>query len=150
MFSASGREDYDVRMLGRGRPFFIKVCDPKVTKVPYEKFRSIEREVRNSNLIKVLDLQFVHRSLVSNIKEGEQFKQKTYRALCMIDKPENLNDYIEKINNIKSVKLQQKTPLRVYHRRTSDVREREIYSIEARPITGVFQKIVLCLVKSFF
>ncbi|XP_044256264.1 tRNA pseudouridine synthase Pus10 [Tribolium madens] len=136
VFSSSGREDFDVRMLGRGRPFFIKICDPKVTKISFEQFRSIEKQIEKTNLIKVRDLQFISRKLVNNIKEGEQFKQKTYRALCVVDKSDKISDYIEKINKLRSLKLQQKTPLRVYHRRSSDIRAREIYSIEARSVTG--------------
>ncbi|EFA10881.1 tRNA pseudouridine synthase Pus10 [Tribolium castaneum] len=136
VFSSSGREDFDVRMLGRGRPFFVKICDPKVTTIPFEQFRLIEKQIEETNLIEVRDLQFISRKLLNNIKEGEQFKQKTYRALCVVDKPEKIGEYIEKINNMKRVKLLQKTPLRVYHRRSADVREKEIYNMEARPVTG--------------
>ncbi|KAJ3623117.1 hypothetical protein MTP99_019369 [Tenebrio molitor] len=136
VFSSSGREDFDVRTLGRGRPFFIKICDPKITKVSFEKFRSIEEAIRQTNLVKVRDLQFIDRKYVNNIKEGEQFKQKTYRALCVVKQPENLQIYIDKINNISNIMLEQKTPIRVYHRRSSDVRKREIYKIKARPVTG--------------
>lgn len=82
------------------------------------------------------DLQFIDRKYVNNIKEGEQFKQKTYRALCVVKQPENLQIYIDKINNISNIMLEQKTPIRVYHRRSSDVRKREIYKIKARPVTG--------------
>jgi tRNA pseudouridine synthase 10 len=84
----------------------------------------------------VRDLQFIDRKYVNNIKEGEQFKQKTYRALCVVKQPENLQIYIDKINNISNIMLEQKTPIRVYHRRSSDVRKREIYKIKARPVTG--------------
>ncbi|XP_063914751.1 putative tRNA pseudouridine synthase Pus10 isoform X2 [Zophobas morio] len=136
VFSSSGREDFDVRTLGRGRPFFIKICDPKRTKVSFEKFRQIEQAVKHTKVVEVRDLQFIDRRYLSNIKEGEQFKKKTYRALCIVDKPENLTAYIDKINNISAVTLQQKTPLRVYHRRSSDIRERQIYSLKAKVING--------------
>ncbi|RZB39735.1 tRNA pseudouridine synthase Pus10 [Asbolus verrucosus] len=69
VFSASGREDFDVRTLGRGRPFFIKICDPKVTKISSEKFRSIEKAIKKTNLVKVRDLQFIDRKYLNNIKE---------------------------------------------------------------------------------
>lgn len=44
-FSASGREDVDVRMLGAGRPFYIKIDNAKERQFSYEQFRDVERQV---------------------------------------------------------------------------------------------------------
>lgn len=58
-FAASGREDCDVRCLGRGRPFYIEVMDPKLTKFSFETLRQLENNINTSKLIKVQDLQLV-------------------------------------------------------------------------------------------
>lgn len=138
IFSASGREDFDVRTLGRGRPFFIKICDPKITKISSEQFAAVEKEINETSLIKIRDLQFIDKKDLILIKKGEQFKRKTYRALCVVEKTDNLDNYITVMNNIGKLTLEQKTPLRVYHRRSADIRKRNIYKMKARRIAGTF------------
>lgn len=44
-FTASGREDVDVRMLGMGRPFYIKIENPKERQFSSEQLLEVERQV---------------------------------------------------------------------------------------------------------
>lgn len=60
-FSASGREDCDVRCLGKGRPFYTEILDPKKTIFTFDEFRELEVKINESSLIKVRDLQSVER-----------------------------------------------------------------------------------------
>lgn len=60
-FSSSGREDCDVRCLGKGRPFYIEVLDPVKTQISFKEFREIEKEVNKAALIGVFHLQNVDR-----------------------------------------------------------------------------------------
>lgn len=65
------------------------------------------------------------------MKEGEEEKTKTYSALIWTDKAIQKKD-IEFLNDIKDLKIDQKTPLRVLHRRPLAVRARVIHSMETQ------------------
>lgn len=129
-FSASGREDCDVRCLGKGRPFYIEMLDPKKTNFTYTEFRQLENSINKSTLIQVRDLQGVPRAELSKIKEGEQLKTKDYLALC-ITKDVVTQEQINKINSFGEVVLNQKTPIRVLHRRPVAVRKKKVYQMRA-------------------
>ncbi|KAF5300240.1 hypothetical protein FQR65_LT09194 [Abscondita terminalis] len=129
-FSASGREDCDVRCLGKGRPFYIEILDPKKTNFKFEEFRQLENAINKSTLIQVRDLQSVPRAELNKIKEGEQLKTKDYVALCLTKDPVT-QEQIDKINNCGEIVLDQKTPIRVLHRRPLAVRKKPIYQMRA-------------------
>ncbi|KAK5645332.1 hypothetical protein RI129_006632 [Pyrocoelia pectoralis] len=130
-FSSSGREDCDVRCLGKGRPFYIEILDPKKTVFTYDEFRVLESSINESTLIQVRDLQSVQRSELCKIKEGEQLKTKDYLAVC-VTKAAITQEQIDKINNFGEAILEQKTPIRVLHRRPLAVRKKRIFRMEAR------------------
>lgn len=44
-FTASGREDVDVRMLGSGRPFYVKIDNPKQRHFSTEQLLKVEKQV---------------------------------------------------------------------------------------------------------
>uniref|UniRef100_A0A7N8WW45 tRNA pseudouridine synthase Pus10 n=1 Tax=Mastacembelus armatus TaxID=205130 RepID=A0A7N8WW45_9TELE len=81
--------------------------------------------------IRVRDLQIVTREAMSRMKEGEEEKTKSYTALIWTQKPIQREDIIF-IDDIKDLTLDQKTPLRVLHRRALAVRQRVIHSMNAR------------------
>lgn len=127
-FSSSGREDIDVRMLGRGRPFAIELVNPKKTKFSYETLREIENEINTNTQVTVKHLQNVTKDQLKDLKCGEEFKIKVYKALCYVrgDLPD-----IEKLNNCTPLEIAQYTPIRVLHRRANMVRPRTIHSMKA-------------------
>ncbi|XP_072381181.1 putative tRNA pseudouridine synthase Pus10 [Diabrotica undecimpunctata] len=136
VFSASGREDSDTRMLGTGRPFYIQIKQPKFNSVSREQCRTIEKLIMLSNTVVVRKLQEVFQKDLKIVKEGEQEKRKTYLALCKTQSPD-LPQTVDLINRLsKPLVLQQKTPIRVLHRRSQLVRERLIYDFEATAVEG--------------
>ncbi|MED6232128.1 putative tRNA pseudouridine synthase Pus10 [Ataeniobius toweri] len=68
---------------------------------------------------------------MNRMKVGEEEKTKTYTALVWTQKAIEKED-ITFINDIKDLTLDQKTPLRVLHRRTLAIRQRVIHSMNAR------------------
>lgn len=59
-FSASGREDVDVRMLGIGRPFLMEVINPKRTFFSQADMNALRDRINQSTkLIQVRDVQIV-------------------------------------------------------------------------------------------
>lgn len=134
-FSSSGREDCDVRCLGKGRPFYLEILDPKKTKYTSTDFKMLHDKINLSNLISVRDLQLVHRSELSKVKLGEESKTKEYNAIC-VSKTEITQEQIDELNGLEEVVLLQKTPIRVLHRRPLAVREKKIYKIRAQKVAG--------------
>ena len=134
-FSSSGREDVDVRMLGRGRPFIFEVLNPRITSFNPKEFQIMMSAINGSQKdVSVRDLQIVTKdSIHSDLKEGENQKQKTYRALCCLSR-ELTDDDIKLLSETKDLVIQQKTPIRVLHRRTLSVRPKHIYKLWAERV----------------
>uniref|UniRef100_A0A8D2Q295 tRNA pseudouridine synthase Pus10 n=1 Tax=Zosterops lateralis melanops TaxID=1220523 RepID=A0A8D2Q295_ZOSLA len=133
-FSSSGREDVDVRTLGNGRPFAIELVNPHRIHFTTEEMRRLQQAINDSSdKIQVRDLQLVTRSAIGRMKEGEEEKTKTYSALIWTDKAIQRED-ITFLDDIKELKLDQKTPLRVLHRRPLAVRCRLIHTMRSEYI----------------
>jgi tRNA pseudouridine synthase 10 len=116
-------------MLGSGRPFIVELIDPGLSDILFKKMRSIEYDINNSSLVKVRDLQIISKNEVKNLKEGEKEKKKTYKALC-ITKQAPASEAIMKIENSEKLVLEQKTPIRVLHRRPLAIRKRTVENIK--------------------
>lgn len=134
VFSSSGREDVDVRMLGRGRPFCFRIQGLWDSNNDFnnETLAKIQAFINNqySGQIYVRDLQITTKQEVTkNLKEGEESKTKEYRALCCCSKLVSRLE-MEKLNNIAGLEIEQKTPIRVVHRRSISVRRRHIHKLK--------------------
>ncbi|XP_062465784.1 tRNA pseudouridine synthase Pus10 isoform X2 [Pezoporus occidentalis] len=133
-FSSSGREDVDVRTLGNGRPFAIELVNPHRIHFTAEEMKRLQQTINtSSDKIQVRDLQLVTREAIGRMKEGEEEKTKTYSALIWTDKAIQKED-IAFLDDIKELKLDQKTPLRVLHRRPLAVRCRIIHTMRSEYI----------------
>jgi hypothetical protein len=56
-------------------------------------------------------------------------------ALCIAPtKPYVSTESLEKLNHTKNLQLEQKTPIRVLHRRPNTVRPRSVYEMSAEPV----------------
>ncbi|ELU01120.1 hypothetical protein CAPTEDRAFT_94284, partial [Capitella teleta] len=141
-FSSSGREDVDVKMLGRGLPFIIEVINPHRVIFNKEHMRILQQKINSStDEISVRDLQEITREDTALLKEGETEKVKHYSALCWCKDKINAESFTA-INAMKDIVLKQKTPIRVLHRRPYACRERMVHSIAAEVIDDHF-----CLLK---
>jgi len=70
---------------------------------------------------------------LKKLKEGENVKTKFYRALCVCrDESSNSLLQLENLNKLRNVKIVQKTPIRVLHRRPLSPRTRIVYEMRAR------------------
>lgn len=135
-FTASGREDADVRMLGTGRPFYIQIENPTIKELTRQQLLKIRKLVANTRLAYLTDLKMVMKGDLSLIKFGEESKSKTYVALCKFISFNNVDTIIERINNYGAVTLHQLTPVRVSHRRALLTRTKMIYSMNAKRVDG--------------
>ncbi|XP_054721554.1 tRNA pseudouridine synthase Pus10-like [Uloborus diversus] len=129
VFSASGREDVDVKMLGDGRPFVLEVINPRRVSWTSEEIKNVEKEINEStHLIAVKHLQIISKQDTLLLKEGEEMKRKSYTAVCLLDRTLSQEDIL-KLEKVQDLVLMQKTPLRVLHRRTLSTREKLIHQL---------------------
>ncbi|XP_054827574.1 tRNA pseudouridine synthase Pus10 [Eublepharis macularius] len=133
-FSSSGREDVDVRTLGNGRPFAIELVNPRRVHLAADEMKALQQTINNSSdKVQVRDLQIVTREAIGHMKEGEEGKTKSYSALIWTEKEIQKED-IAILDSMKELKLDQKTPLRVLHRRPLAVRVRVIHTMHSEYI----------------
>ncbi|KAI8139659.1 hypothetical protein BJV82DRAFT_563459 [Fennellomyces sp. T-0311] len=137
-FVSSGREDANVRMLGTGRPFYCELVNPRKLRFDKSEYAAMQDEINSlpsKDAVQLRDLTAIDQADTKIIKEGEEFKRKTYRALVWVSSPVT-DEMIEKVNAAGSnpFKIKQNTPVRVFQRRAGIVREKEIhYCTAARP-----------------
>lgn len=131
IFMSSGREDVDVRCLGKGRPFVLEIPNSVRTTLTPTEANRMEKEIDKSCKLSVRNLQMVKREELVHIKTGEESKKKYYRALCVLQHPATL-EILEKLNLPEGFEIQQKTPIRVLHRRPLHTRPRMIYEMKAK------------------
>ncbi|KAL0083021.1 hypothetical protein J3Q64DRAFT_1751151 [Phycomyces blakesleeanus] len=139
-FVTAGREDANVRMLGTGRPFYCELINPRKPVLADEEYKKIEDEINNQDskdAVQVRHLCKISPSDTKIIKEGEETKCKSYRALVWISQPIT-DEIIEKVNKVGSApfKIQQTTPLRVFQRRSAAIREKEIHTCHLERVDG--------------
>ena len=129
-FSSSGREDIDVRMLGSGRPFMLELVNPRL--LEYQENQQNLQETINSSTqeISVRELKMVDKKTSSVLKTGEEEKEKLYSSLIWTSLPISPQD-LSFLNEVSDLAINQKTPIRVLHRRSLATRERLIYSLKA-------------------
>lgn len=121
-FHGAGREDIDACCMG-WRPFILEILQPKKREVDLEK---VEEEVNRQDEVQVRNLQLVSRDKVEDLKSWRP--EKSYRALVRLGRDVS-EEELEKLKNLETV-LEQKTPSRVLHRRSSRKRKRKVNSIQ--------------------
>lgn len=88
---SAGREDVDVRMLGKGRPFIMELADPKVAAPATVDLAAVEAALladqdRFSG-VQARSLQVVGQDRLEQLKAGEEDKEKRYLATVKLDRP---------------------------------------------------------------
>lgn len=138
-FHGAGREDIDVRMLGTGRPFVLEIKEPKIRKID---LKQIEDEANKTAKGKTeyVGLKFTERKRKAEIKVSSPDTYKVYRALVKCEDDIEEKD-LEKLQSLHII--QQRTPIRVSHRRADKIREKEVKSIETEFIDSkTFEMII--------
>jgi tRNA pseudouridine synthase 10 len=127
-FHGAGREDINVRMLGRGRPFVVEFINPKVLTVD---LAALEAEInrRNDGRLELEGLHWSEKGRVRVLKEMQNAKE--YAMLIEVDGQPEPGVFEGLVG--KRFDLEQKTPQRVAHRRADLVRERWLEVLSVQP-----------------
>jgi tRNA pseudouridine synthase 10 len=115
----AGREDMDVLMLGKGRPFIVEVLMPFKRSADLSKL-SNEINSKFKDKISVNFFRVVSHSEVSVLKDS--FHDKVYAALVAADTDADFAN----ISLNKKIAVSQKTPTRVQKRRAGLERQKEV------------------------
>ena len=138
-FHGAGREDIDVRMLGTGRPFVLEIKEPKIRKIDLDKIAEEVSEFAQGKT-EYLNLKFTERRRKAEIKVSSPDTYKVYRALVKCEDDIKEED-LEKLQSLHMI--EQRTPIRVSHRRADKIREKEVKNIEAKFIDSkTFEMII--------
>lgn len=137
IFMCAGREDVDVRMLGEGRPFLLEIRNPKIESPSEEMLRSLSSKHNASSdcRVEVHGLEMRSKEAMDVLKEGEDSKQKTYTCVVWLSRPIN-EQMVETVDNLDSLTIEQRTPIRVLHRRTNCIRMRSIVNAKIERVRG--------------
>lgn len=136
-FTAGGREDVDVRMLGGGRPFVVEIVNPSI--VPGRVTDGMLREALAasacmSTAVLVNNLRFVPKEHFADMRVYESEKRKRYRCIVWTDRPVAEAELKRVLEKTGGFLLKQRTPLRVLHRRNLAVRERAVLEATVRRV----------------
>lgn len=133
-FHASGREDIDVRMLGKGRPFIIEISKPKKRFLDLTKIEETINVYAKSK-INVSNLKFTQKASVRKIKKAES-AQKEYRVIIQFESKILEKDLSLLEQKLTNVIIRQRTPFRVLHRRADLTREKYIYQVKVKKLSS--------------
>ncbi|MFQ5761604.1 MAG: tRNA pseudouridine(54/55) synthase Pus10 [Candidatus Bathyarchaeia archaeon] len=128
---ASGREDIDAKVLGKGRPFVIEIKNPRKRNFSLKR---VAAAVDSTGKVEVENLTKTTAETVKRIKASEA-SEKWYKAVAEADS-EVSDAEIEKVQNqLNACTVKQRTPRRVLHRRADRTRERYIYEVKTMRLT---------------
>eukprot|EP00397_Hematodinium_sp_SG-2012_P026187 GEMP01027417.1.p1 GENE.GEMP01027417.1~~GEMP01027417.1.p1 ORF type:complete len:416 (+),score=94.54 GEMP01027417.1:83-1330(+) len=136
-FHSAGREDLDVRMLGVGRPFICEITYPNVnigewTSADWQK---VEASLPvGKSLVEIRELRLADKTAMEALRIGAEQHEKTYVAVVHVKVPNVALDAL----NVTKLPIFQKTPVRVLHRRSNLLREKEVIWMKAERLTPNF------------
>jgi tRNA pseudouridine synthase 10 len=145
-FHGAGREDIDVKMLGKGRPFIIELRNPKVRTLDLSQ---LEKKVNklNKKKIKIQNLRYSDKKEVIYMKSEASKTKKVYRALVETEKKISKKQFEDKTKMLQltfeNKEINQRTPIRVSHRRADKVRKKIIHKIGGKHVnSNLFEFII--------
>ena len=137
----AGREDVDARMLGRGRPFVVEVKEPRIRTLDLD---AMAREVNAAadGKVEVRDLRSGTADLVARVKE--EHADKKYRARVEFGAAVSEGGFQSALADLVG-EIEQRTPVRVRHRRADLVRRRSVHEVSGRFVSPTEAEVeILC------
>eukprot|EP00347_Sterkiella_histriomuscorum_P020730 403336698 len=130
---AAGREDIDVRMLGIGRPFVCEFINPKFSISVKDRVPEMQGLV-TSDVVFCHDFKIVDKKFFDDLKDIENSKAKAYCCVVWLQRRITKKELEKRLNSLVDIEIKQITPIRVLHRRSLMVRDKQIYKVHAEYI----------------
>jgi len=140
-FHAEGREDIDVRMLGSGRPFVVELCNAKRTSPSCSEAEAAVN-AHAGGVVSIRRVQPCAPSAMAALQRDAENHTKTYVCICWSAKALTSDD-VASLCSHRNLEVQQKTPLRVLHRRAPAVRPKTVHWMETELVNGHYFKLRL-------
>lgn len=140
-FHAEGREDIDVRMLGPGRPFVLEVKNARNLSVKLAEVQSAVNAA--GDRVEISELRECQAKDMACLQRDAENHRKRYLAVCWSEKCLSRED-VEQLNQRGPFEVQQKTPVRVLHRRALATRPRTVYALRMEVINQHYFKLQVC------
>ncbi|RNF13511.1 tRNA pseudouridine synthase 10 [Trypanosoma conorhini] len=140
-FHSAGREDVDVRMLGGGRPFVLEIISPSRQQFTPQDLAAFEEAVNNSEKgsVEISGLRVTDAEVTVRLARHSESKVKKYRCVVWCSRaivdPGHDEQFLA-VNAVQDLAIEQRTPIRVLHRRSMQVRPRMIHSIRLTPLNA--------------
>ena len=125
-FYASGREDVDALMLGDGRPFYVKVFNPRKRVIDPDIFAKTVRDASGGR-VDVVNPKIAEGKEVDEIRKMRP--SKVYEVKLTMDRKIDEN-VLRKLISYSGIYLSQRTPSRVLPIRKDMIRRRRIEKVE--------------------
>ncbi|MHA2243791.1 MAG: tRNA pseudouridine(54/55) synthase Pus10 [Candidatus Hodarchaeales archaeon] len=134
-FHGSGREDIDARMLGSGRPFVLEISEPKKRNLDFKIFEKKISENAEGK-VEITIEGITNRAKVRELKTRSSRNAKGYSVTIFLKHPLKLeeSEILALENEFSDLLIQQRTPLRVAHRRADKVRSRKVSLFQIKKI----------------
>ena len=138
-FHGAGREDIDVKMLGKGRTFVLEIKEPKIRDIDLKK---LEETVNKHAIgkVEISEMKFVAKNRRAVIKESSRDTYKVYKATVELENEVD-NSLLDSLKSMKIIN--QRTPIRVSHRRADKIRTREIRQLEYKKVDSKLLELVI-------
>ncbi|MEM1557852.1 MAG: tRNA pseudouridine(54/55) synthase Pus10, partial [Thermoproteota archaeon] len=143
-FHGAGREDVDVKMLGKGRPFIVEILEPKVRNVNLNELH-LEFNRRFGNMVEVSVFSKASYLDVPRLKMEAERKRKTYKVVFETEREVSEEELKELSTKLTACLIKQRTPLRVLKRRGDRVRRKTVYEATFKRIEGNrYEALITC------
>jgi tRNA pseudouridine synthase 10 len=138
-FHGAGREDIDVRMLGTGRTFVLEIKEPKIRDINLKDLvNSVNKHADGK--VEISKMKFVGKNRRAEIKESSRDTYKVYKATVELEN--EIDTSI--LDSLKSMKIiNQRTPIRVSHRRADKIRTRKVKKLEYKRINSKMLELLI-------
>ena len=117
-------------MFGSGRPFMLEVPNPQKTHFGGDALLAMEAAINNSNgAAEVVEgsMKLVEKEHFLSLSEASESKRKHYRSVVWVAR-DVTPEMVARLT-LNEVDIEQKTPLRVLHRRTLLSRTKTVHSM---------------------
>ncbi|EER19656.1 conserved hypothetical protein [Perkinsus marinus ATCC 50983] len=141
-FCSAGREDVDVRMLGNGRPFAVEIPDAhRNLLLPHHKV-SWDALAAKTDAFEVMFIHPADKHVMEWLGWSSERHTKLYVCMVWSEDPVTA-EVVARVNAMKEVEIQQRTPLRVMHRRANAMRRKMMHSITCEMVNPHYLKVSL-------
>ena len=131
-------------MLGCGRPFALELID--ATRVGFDSAALVamqdEANAAAAGDVECVDLHFAGAVELQAMKDGVTRKRKTYGAVIWLSRPIRAED-IALLEAKRDLVVQQKTPVRVLHRRSLLTRPKTVHSMQCTQLAPQWMLLAL-------